>query len=650
MKLYFNDRAYQRGENTIYPQQADITSAEELRKVACYDHVAASYRNDHRADDDFLQSDCLIMDVDNDHSDDPAAWVTIDDIKADLPGVEFFTATSRNNQREKKSGNKTYSARPRFHVYFPIASTTSAADYTDLKKRLIDMFSYYDPAAKDAARFLYGNADAQTSHTNGSRRIDQFLQTMPAATEWSYQRTEYRRESEGLDVLDALRHIDPAMLSYQEWLAVGMALKSGGYSINEFDAWSSTDSRYKAREIPRKWASFKRDGVGVGTIIFMARANGWTPEPPQIATAATRAAETSAPRKTSDKPTEPPQQPQESPQSKVIFTVINASDYISGGDYGKEIAYFKEYKDRKTGFTALDEYLTLYPGLACIGGASSLGKTTFTVNIADRLLARGETVLYFTLEQLPIEIVTKSLARMMYERDPFTKLTNVQIKNGATSAELDAVKKDYAQLAKNLQIIRGTFQTTAADIQAYVEQYRRDHGGASCKPVVIVDYLQLIARPYGFPGGVREYIDENIKTLKKMQLDNELFVIIVSNFNRSSNLEPVSYESFKETSMIEYTCDYVFGLQLTVQDERNSDFYTVTGERGGTKERTIDSKRQIITKELAAPVRQVELVSLKNRNGKQRFTCFFDYNPALDAYAEAKPPAFLKKYDVKNFK
>lgn len=107
-----------------------------------------------------------------------------------------------------------------------------------------------------------------------------------------------------------------------------------------------------------------------------------------------------------------------------------------------------------------------------MGGASSLGKTTFNVNIADRLLARGETVLFFSLEQLPIEIITKSLARMMYERDPFTKLTNTQIKNGATSAELDAVKKEYAQLAKNLHIIRGSFQTTAADIVQYVEQYR----------------------------------------------------------------------------------------------------------------------------------------------------------------------------------
>ena len=32
-----------------------------------------------------------------------------------------------------------------------------------------------------------------------------------------------------LDLLDALGHIDPANLSYQEWINVGMGLKEAGY-------------------------------------------------------------------------------------------------------------------------------------------------------------------------------------------------------------------------------------------------------------------------------------------------------------------------------------------------------------------------------------------------------------------------------------
>lgn len=315
-----------------------------------------------------------------------------------------------------------------------------------------------------------------------------------------------------------------------------------------------------------------------------------------------------------------------------VITAADASSYLSGGVFERDIEYFKQYKDRKTGFEDIDKYLTLYPGLAALGGASSLGKTTFVVNLIDRLLDRGETVLYFSLEQLPIEIITKSLARKMYEKDPFTDLTNIDIKNGATSPELEEIKREYATHATRYQIITGSFRTTAADIVEYVEKYRQTHGGEDCKPIVIIDYLQLIAAPAGFRGGIREYTDENIKALKDMQKRNGLFVLMISNFNRSSNYEPVSYESFKETSMIEYTCDYIWGLQLSILDAENDDFYTVIGSKGGRSERPLDQKRKMVNEAQAETPKRVEFVSLKNRNGKQFFKAFFDYFPQYDCY------------------
>lgn len=323
--------------------------------------------------------------------------------------------------------------------------------------------------------------------------------------------------------------------------------------------------------------------------------------------------------------------PEQAPAVDVI-TAADASSYLSSGVFESDIAYFKQYKDRKTGFEDIDQYLTLYPGLAALGGASSLGKTTFVVNLIDRLLDRGETVLYFSLEQLPIEIITKSLARKLYEKDPFTDLTNIDIKNGATSPELEEIKKEYAAQATRYKIITGSFRTTAADIVEYVEKYRQTHGGEDCKPIVIIDYLQLIAAPAGFRGGIREYTDENVKALKDMQKRNGLFVLMISNFNRSSNYEPVSYESFKETSMIEYTCDYIWGLQLSILDAENDDFYTVIGPKGGRNERPIDQKRKMVNEAQGETPKRVEFVSLKNRNGKQFFKAFFDYFPQHDCY------------------
>ena len=335
--------------------------------------------------------------------------------------------------------------------------------------------------------------------------------------------------------------------------------------------------------------------------------------------------------------------PEQAPAADVI-TAADASSYLSGGVFERDIEYFKQYKDRKTGFEDIDKYLTLYPGLAALGGASSLGKTTFVVNLIDRLLDRGETVLYFSLEQLPIEIITKSLARKIYEKDPFTRLTNTEIKNGATSPELEEIKKEYAAHATRYQIITGSFRTTAADIVEYVERYRREHGGDACKPIVVIDYLQLIAAPAGFRGGIREYTDENIKALKDMQKRNGLFVLMVSNFNRSSNYEPVSYESFKETSMIEYTCDYIWGLQLSILDAENDDFYTIIGPKGGRNERPIDQKRKMVNEAQAETPKRVEFVSLKNRNGKQFFKAFFNYYPQHDCYKKDGGHMDLKDY------
>ena len=313
------------------------------------------------------------------------------------------------------------------------------------------------------------------------------------------------------------------------------------------------------------------------------------------------------------------------------FIENSAAQYLESGMFDLDIQYFQKYKDRKIGFPAIDKYLTLYPGLAALGGQSSLGKTTFAVNIADKLLQRGETVIFFSLEQLPIEIITKILAKRVFESDPTSPLTNIQIKNGASGPELERVKKEFVRsdASQNFKIITCNFRTTAADIASYVEDFVERNDGL--KPIVIIDYLQLIAPPDGFKGGIREATEENVKTLKDMQKRNGLFVIMISNFNRASNLKPVDYSAYRETGMIEYTCDYVWALQLSIQASK--DFYIVRSEHGKSRRSDEDKIEQIKAAQKQNP-KKVEFVSLKNRNGKQSFEAFFDYYPAHDAFIE----------------
>lgn len=82
------------------------------------------------------------------------------------------------------------------------------------------------------------------------------------------------------NVLSALEYISVSELSRADWIAVGMALKDGGYSVDVWDAWSRNDTRYHVGECERKWNSFHGNSrpVTAGTIVQMAIDRGWSAE------------------------------------------------------------------------------------------------------------------------------------------------------------------------------------------------------------------------------------------------------------------------------------------------------------------------------------------------------------------------------------
>ena len=58
-------------KNCLYPNRAEVTSAEELQEAVKMDHVCAEYDNDYRSKENFRQSNVLVMDCDNDHTENP---------------------------------------------------------------------------------------------------------------------------------------------------------------------------------------------------------------------------------------------------------------------------------------------------------------------------------------------------------------------------------------------------------------------------------------------------------------------------------------------------------------------------------------------------------------------------------------------------
>ena len=80
---------------------------------------------------------------------------------------------------------------------------------------------------------------------------------------------------------ELLTAIDPALLSYDEWLSVGMAIHEEGGSCADWDVWSRRDpARYHNSDCEKRWRGFhgSTKPVTAGTLVEYARRQGTLPE------------------------------------------------------------------------------------------------------------------------------------------------------------------------------------------------------------------------------------------------------------------------------------------------------------------------------------------------------------------------------------
>ena len=143
--------------NCSYPHKTAVMDTSDFASAVSRDYVCAEYQNNYRSGDNFLGSDCLPVDCDNDHSENPEDWVTPTDVQFAFPGITFAVHYSRFHMREKNGK----AARPKFHVLFPIEHMTDPTAYSEMKKLVNTIFPYFDTKALDAARFFFGTSNPQ---------------------------------------------------------------------------------------------------------------------------------------------------------------------------------------------------------------------------------------------------------------------------------------------------------------------------------------------------------------------------------------------------------------------------------------------------------------------------------------------------------
>lgn len=240
----------------------------------------------------------------------------------------------------------------------------------------------------------------------------------------------------------------------------------------------------------------------------------------------------------------------------------------------------------------LDEGLR--QGLYVIGAMSSMGTTSLLQQITDQIAQQGKDVLFISLEMSRMELMSKSVSRE------------------ALDASIDKGIERYSAYANHVNIVEGADGLTVEDISRIVKRHEQATGHT---PIVIVDYLQLIAPSVTYTDpqtADKQNMDRAALGLKCLSLNHNTAVFAISSINRHSYKAPVSMDSFKESGGIENIADVLIGLDFKAMFENRID---------------IEHEKQ-------KTPRNVTLTILKNRSGQLGNMADYKYYPAYNLFEE----------------
>ena len=160
--------------NTRYPHEYEVkqtTNEDKIRQIFNKDYVCAQYKDNKRSADNFIISDCLALDCDNDHSDDPNSWIKPEHLINEFDNVFMIFHMSRHNMLPKDGK----APRPKFHVFMWMEPVKNADAYAELKRKINSIWPYFDKNAEDAARFFYGTESPEIIISHGNITINSFI-------------------------------------------------------------------------------------------------------------------------------------------------------------------------------------------------------------------------------------------------------------------------------------------------------------------------------------------------------------------------------------------------------------------------------------------------------------------------------------------
>lgn len=320
-----------------------------------------------------------------------------------------------------------------------------------------------------------------------------------------------------------------------------------------------------------------------------------------------------------------------------VLNQENAVNYLE--DFNETILDEELRTPTKTGIERLDKALNggLYKkNLVIIGAISGLGKTTLALQIADNIARSKQDVLIFSLEMSKEELIAKSISRLMYlkalERHyTALALSTREILRGeglktVANKEQEERKEIYLEAYEDYKenIAPNVFITECNEnneitLEAIEERIKKQIAITEEKPVVIVDYLQIIENKERGLTDIQA-TSKVVKDLKRLARKYKITILVISAFNRGANYTDTDYTSFRDTSTIEYTADVLITMQYSVLDKAND-----VGEERTSNEKLQKKLKQAVEEASRKNPYELTLKILKNRNGIKKNLAYVDF-------------------------
>lgn len=270
MKIYVTEDTREGCHNktSFSMEPLEVNTIDDLLEiVSTTDHTVHKFMNGYRNGTNWDSADTIMMDVDD--------GCTMSQFREVFSRFSFTVYTSRHHQKEKPQGGGKLSKPPcdRFHVLFPLSHEyTNRNEYEMMVKTLNGAYSFFDPNAKDLARYFTMSGEGANGFDNSGEYIDSFLKTLVGNVTDSRKikdrelpEVDHGRLIELLHTLASTEYFR----DYGGWISLGMALKSAGFDL---DVWKSLSNvGTTVEELSSHWSSFKRGAITYKSLLYWAR-------------------------------------------------------------------------------------------------------------------------------------------------------------------------------------------------------------------------------------------------------------------------------------------------------------------------------------------------------------------------------------------